>query len=81
MFRYNSKANYQPNGGKDLYKQMIVIRDGPLFFYRGGGGVTFFVKKNCSQAEKNCLKNWLKKIVCFKVNELKKIVCKQKEFF
>ena len=33
MFRYNSKANYQPNGGrylqvlssKDLYKQMIVV--------------------------------------------------------
>ena len=33
MFKYNSKANYQPNGGrylqvlsgKDLYKQMIVI--------------------------------------------------------
>ena len=33
MFRYNPKANYQPNGGrylqvlsgKDLYKQMIVI--------------------------------------------------------
>ena len=33
MFRYNSKANYQPNGGrylqilsgKDLYKQMIAI--------------------------------------------------------
>ena len=33
MFRYNSKANYQPNGGrylqilsgKNLYKQMIVI--------------------------------------------------------
>ena len=33
MFRYNSKANYQPNGGrylqvlsgKDLYKQTIVI--------------------------------------------------------
>ena len=37
MFRYNSKANYQPNGshylqvlsGKDLYKQMIVVsKDG-----------------------------------------------------
>ena len=34
MFRYNSKANYQPNGGrylqilsgKDLYKQTIVVR-------------------------------------------------------
>ena len=33
MFKYNSKANYQPNGGrylqilsgKDLYKQMIVV--------------------------------------------------------
>ena len=33
MFRYNPKANYQPNeggylqilSGKDLYKQMIVI--------------------------------------------------------
>ena len=33
MFRYNPKANYQPNGGrylqilydKDLYKQTIVI--------------------------------------------------------
>ena len=33
MFRYNPKANYQPNGGgylqilsgKDLYKQMIVV--------------------------------------------------------
>ena len=37
MFRYNPKANYQPNGGhylqilsgKDLYKQMIVVsKDG-----------------------------------------------------
>ena len=36
MFRYNSKANYQPNGGhyleilsgKDLYKQMIVVSTG-----------------------------------------------------
>ena len=36
MFRYNPKANYQPNGGrylqilsgKDLYKQTIVIRAG-----------------------------------------------------
>ena len=36
MFRYNSKANYQPNGGqylqvlsgKDLYKQTIVISAG-----------------------------------------------------
>ena len=35
MFRYNSKANYQPNGGhylqilsgKDLYKQTIVVSD------------------------------------------------------
>ena len=33
MFRYNPKANYQPNGGrylqvlsgKDLYKQMMVL--------------------------------------------------------
>ena len=33
MFKYNSKANYQPNGGrylhllsgKDLYEQMIVV--------------------------------------------------------
>ena len=33
MFKYNPKANYQPNGGrypqilfgKDLYKQMIVV--------------------------------------------------------
>ena len=33
MFRYNPKANYQPNGGrylqilsgKDLYKQMIAV--------------------------------------------------------
>ena len=36
MFRYNSKANYQPNGGhyfqvlsgKDLYKQTIVMSAG-----------------------------------------------------
>ena len=37
MFRYNPKANYQPNGGrylqipsgKDLYKQtMVVSKDG-----------------------------------------------------
>ena len=36
MFRYNPKANYQPNGGgylqilsgKDLYKQMIVVSAG-----------------------------------------------------
>ena len=35
MFRYNPKANYQPNGsrylqvlsGKDLYKQTIVVSD------------------------------------------------------
>ena len=35
MFRYNPKANYQPNGGrylqilsgKDLYKQAIVVSD------------------------------------------------------
>ena len=43
MFRYNSKANYQPNGGrylqvlsgKDLYKQTIVISTG------GGSKDTF----------------------------------------
>ena len=36
MFRYNPKANYQPNGGrylqilsgKDLYKQTIVVSAG-----------------------------------------------------
>ena len=36
MFRYNLKANYQPNGGrylqilsgKDLYKQAIVVNAG-----------------------------------------------------
>ena len=36
MFRYNPKANYQPNGGhylqilssKDLYKQTIVMSAG-----------------------------------------------------
>ena len=36
MFRYNPKANYQPNGsrylqilsGKDLYKQAIVVSAG-----------------------------------------------------
>ena len=36
MFRYNSKANYQPNGGRylqilpgnDLYKQTIVVSAG-----------------------------------------------------
>ena len=36
MFRYNLKANYQPNGGqylqilsgKDLYKQTIVVSAG-----------------------------------------------------
>ena len=36
MFRYNPKANYQPNegsylhilSGKDLYKQMIVVSAG-----------------------------------------------------
>ena len=36
MFRYNPKANYQPNGGcylqilsgKDLYKQTIIVSDG-----------------------------------------------------
>ena len=39
MFRYNSKANYQPNGGryvqilsgKDLYKQTIVVSDRGAF--------------------------------------------------
>ena len=39
MFRYNSKANYQPNGGrylqilsgKDLYKQTIVISSKDTF--------------------------------------------------
>ena len=38
MFRYNSKANYQPNGGhylqvvsgKDLYKQTIVVSAGGM---------------------------------------------------
>ena len=39
MFRYSSKANYQPNGGryfqilsgKDLYKQTIVVSDRDTF--------------------------------------------------
>ena len=39
MFRYNSKANYQPNGGhylqilsgKDLYKQMIIVSSKDTF--------------------------------------------------
>ena len=39
MFRYNPKANYQPNGGrylqilsgKDLYKQMIVVSSKDTF--------------------------------------------------
>ena len=39
MFRYNSKANYQPNGGqylqtlsgKDFYKQTIVVSDRDTF--------------------------------------------------
>ena len=39
MFRYNSKANYQPNGGrylqilsgKDLYKQTVVISSKDTF--------------------------------------------------
>ena len=39
MFRYNSKGNYQPNGGrylqilsgKDLYKQTIVISSKDTF--------------------------------------------------
>ena len=38
MFKYNPKANYQPNGGrylqvlsgKDLYKQTIVVSDGGM---------------------------------------------------
>ena len=42
MFRYNSKANYQPNGGcylqilsdKDLYKQTIVISSKDTFLAR-----------------------------------------------
>ena len=40
MFRYNSKANYQPNGGcylqilsgKDIYKQTIVVNSKDTFF-------------------------------------------------
>ena len=39
MFRYNSAANYQPNGshylqalsGKDLYKQTMVVRSNETF--------------------------------------------------
>ena len=39
MFRYNSKANYRPNGGryllvqsgKDLYKQTIVVNSKDTF--------------------------------------------------
>ena len=39
MFRYNSKANYQPNGGrylqilsgKDIYKQTIVVSSKDTF--------------------------------------------------
>ena len=39
MFRYNPKANYQPNGGrylqvlsgKDLYKQTIVVSSKDTF--------------------------------------------------
>ena len=39
MFRYNPKANYQPNGGrylqilsgKDLYKQTIIVSDRDTF--------------------------------------------------
>ena len=42
MFRYNSKANYQPNGGhylqvlsgKDLYKQTIVVSKDDTFSAR-----------------------------------------------
>ena len=42
MFRYNPKANYQPNGGgylqilsgKDLYKQMIVVSSKDTFSVR-----------------------------------------------
>ena len=44
-----------------------------IFFYRGRG--TFFIKKlfaSCS---------WLKKIVCFKVMNLKKLSAKQREIF
>ena len=40
-------------------REHTLVRDGPLFFYRGGGGgVTFFVKKivrKLQLAEKNCL--------------------------
>ena len=51
-----------------------TIRDGPLFFYRGGG-VTIFVKKIVRKlllAEKICL---------FQGYELKKLSAKQREFF
>ena len=53
MFRYNPKANYQPNGGKylqilsgkDLYKQTIVVsameNDGVL---RDQRALTFLVR-------------------------------------
>ena len=41
MFRYNPKANYQPNGGlylqilgKDLYKQTIVVSNKDTFSAR-----------------------------------------------
>ena len=42
MFRYNPKANYQPNGGcylqilsgKDLYKQKIVVSNRDTFHAR-----------------------------------------------
>ena len=48
MFRYNSAANYQPNGGrylqilsgKDLYKQMIVISARGMAKASSKGGVT-----------------------------------------
>ena len=41
MFRYNPKANYQPNGGrylqilsgKDLYKQTIVVSARPMTLF------------------------------------------------
>ena len=51
------------------------IRDGPLFFYRGGGGVTFFVKKivrKLQLAEKNCL---------LQGYQLKKLSARQRESF
>ena len=49
MFRYNPKANYQPNGGsylqilsgKDLYKQTIVVSAEKHFIYHDGIPLTF----------------------------------------